>query len=407
MSADKNSEENVSQNDTHVDVNTATQELLAFKVAQEAKKQVISWAKWILGVALAILAILGLRAYSDFQSKINGIDQKVERKVEEVLIQKQEKINDLTEDMLDHYVNSLVETQFESKATIEDSKKAAETVKAETKLVMDLLNEYKDLIDRYKTEAETTRVQLLALSKRESPVSAKDSVADEIEVFGNLRYNTLGISAARGQMIAYDALINGKYVGVFINAFITALDDSETDTNGDGKISIKEAFDASVASIDQRKYPMQPVLSGERRSFTLGGNQSTTEEGKPEVKVNALIVGINEYRDAPLRSCVNDANQFAEYLKRHPLYSDERVRILFDKNATKANIEKGLQWLLDTSAANESAIFFFSGHLARTLNKQRQSVAAIYTVDSQFFYVPQIAEKLSESSAFQKIILID
>ncbi len=409
MSASKKPEGNVSENDYSTNVDTSTQELLAFKVAQDVKKQVISWAKWILGVALAILAILGLREYSDFQGKINGIDKKVERKVEEVLIQKQQKINELTENMLDHYVKSLVETQFESKATIENSKKAAETVKAETKLVMSLLEEYKGLIDRYKSEAETTREQLLALSKRESLVSDKTSVPSEIEVFGNLRNNTLGISAARDDMIAYDALINGKTRAVFVNAFVTALDDNKADANRDGVISIQEAFDASLASIDQNKYPMQPVLNGERKSFVFGGKPSTTENGKPEVKVRALIVGINEYDGAPLRGCVNDANQIVEFLKRHSLYdSDENVRILLDKNATKANMEEGLQWLANTSTVNEDIIFFFSGHLGQIVNEQRQRVTAIYPVDlNQPVYVTQIAEQLAKIDAGQKLIIID
>lgn len=399
----------MSENEPARKIDTSTQEFLAFKVAQDAKKQIISWAKWILGVAILILAILGFRAYSDFQNKINGIDQQVVKKVEEVLLQNQNKINELTNNMLDHYVKSLVETQFESKETIENSKKAAETVKTETKLVMGLLEEYKGLIDRYKTEAETTREQLLSLSKRKSPFTDDKSVANEVDVFGNLRNLTLGISAVRGAMSAYDALINGEYRGVFVNAFVTALEDNKSDTNRDGKISIKEAFEASLVSIDQKKYPMEPVLSGELKSFVFGHKPSTVKEGKPVIKVRALIIGINEYGgNSMLRGCVNDANQFIEFLKRKSLYSDDKVRILFDKNATKINVEEGLKWLADTSTEKEDVIFFFSGHLGSIPYKNGKKVSAIYPVDAKNpVFIPSIALKLSKIDAGQKILIIE
>jgi hypothetical protein len=382
-------------------LDASTQELLSFKVAQEAKKQVMSWAKWFLGLGLAILAVLGLRAYSDFQSKIDGIDQKVEIKVEKVLTEKQKKIDELTANMLDHYVQSLVETQSQSKATIDDSKQAAQKVETETEHVMDLLNEYKGLIEKYKNEAEVTRENLLALSQRSGPVLHGESGDGEVAVFGKLTDRTLGISAARDDMVAYDY----KTEAVFLSYFTPALSDAKSDTNGDGSISIQEAFDIATGSIG-KKFPMKPVLNGEDRSFAFV-KVPYGSEYQPSVRVRALLIGINSYESTPLRSCVNDVNRFRGFLKSHTLNTDETVRLLTDNMATKANIDNGLQWLGETAQPTECLIFFFSGMLGRTPNQQGQTSAVVYSVDKKELQIPQIAQTLQKVTATQKLIILD
>jgi Zn-dependent metalloprotease len=45
---------------------------LAYQVAEDAKTQLVSWAKWIIGVVALMIAILGIKTYFDVQSKINS-----------------------------------------------------------------------------------------------------------------------------------------------------------------------------------------------------------------------------------------------------------------------------------------------------------------------------------------------
>ena len=47
---------------------------ITFRIAEAAKQQVWSWAKWITGVAVLLLAIFGIRGYSDFQDAINAVE---------------------------------------------------------------------------------------------------------------------------------------------------------------------------------------------------------------------------------------------------------------------------------------------------------------------------------------------
>lgn len=407
MSSDEKHQERVDPDEAST-LDASTHDFLVFKVAQDAKEQVTSWAKWIVGVSITILAILGFRTYSDFQSKIDSMDEKVEQKVELVLKAKQEKIDQLTEDMLDHYVKSLVETQSESKATIENSRQAAERVKTETKLVMALLGEYKSLIDKYKTEAETNREQLLALLKRPDPIERPNTIGPDVALFGELRNNTLGVCAALASEEVSDAYLDGEYRGAFVNSFVTALTDKKTDTNGDGRNSVQETFDAAVSSIDKQKYRQNPVLGGELKTFDLYSFPSTNVK---KLKVRAVVIGINGYELFPLRGCVNDANQFSAFLKEHCVLDEDGLRLLIDKTATADGIKESLRWIVDSSTSDECTMFFFSGHLSRRRDESGSSpsglVRTIVAVDMEEIDIQQIADEISKASAAQKIVFID
>jgi Zn-dependent metalloprotease len=53
-------------------------EYLAYQVAESARQQLVSWAKWIIGVIVILVTILGLKTYIDVQNKINeAIEQQL------------------------------------------------------------------------------------------------------------------------------------------------------------------------------------------------------------------------------------------------------------------------------------------------------------------------------------------
>lgn len=78
----------------------------------------------------------------------------------------------------------------------------------------------------------------------------------------------------------------------------------------------------------------------------------------------ALCVGINDYpyEGNDLNGCVNDAKAWAALLAEHYDFKKEDVKILLDRDATKANILKGIKDLLAGAKAGEVLVFSNSSH---------------------------------------------
>jgi hypothetical protein len=80
----------------------------------------------------------------------------------------------------------------------------------------------------------------------------------------------------------------------------------------------------------------------------------------------ALLVGINDYPDPPMRlaGCVNDVFLVSSVLQECG-FDPEDIRVVLDKRATADGIRKRLEWLLDGAANGDQLVFFYSGHGAR------------------------------------------
>lgn len=77
--------------------------------------------------------------------------------------------------------------------------------------------------------------------------------------------------------------------------------------------------------------------------------------------VYALLIGINDYADVPLRGCVNDIEQVREFLAvRVPDGVVEKV--LFDDEATRAAVMGGIRDHLGRAGPGDVALFWFCGH---------------------------------------------
>ncbi len=77
----------------------------------------------------------------------------------------------------------------------------------------------------------------------------------------------------------------------------------------------------------------------------------------------ALIVGINSYPTAPLRGCVNDAEDWWEILTTLGGYAPDNVRVLCDDRATTEGIKHRMDWLLEGITGPGDEVFFqYSGH---------------------------------------------
>jgi hypothetical protein len=77
----------------------------------------------------------------------------------------------------------------------------------------------------------------------------------------------------------------------------------------------------------------------------------------------ALLAGINAYKDAPLRGCINDVMQMKDLLQRYHGFPDEGIRLLLDGAATFAAIRAGLEWLAQDGAESDAVrVFHYFGH---------------------------------------------
>lgn len=81
------------------------------------------------------------------------------------------------------------------------------------------------------------------------------------------------------------------------------------------------------------------------------------------MKKAALIVGINNYRRAPLRGCVHDARALLDLLTERHGVPPAQTYTLIDRQATRTAILQGLQWLAAQGA--DVAYFCYSGHGTR------------------------------------------
>ena len=90
--------------------------------------------------------------------------------------------------------------------------------------------------------------------------------------------------------------------------------------------------------------------------------------------VYALIIGINDYPGAAhdLRSAVADADVMARSLDRFNV-PRSNVLELVDGQATSAAIANGINWLVNVTGPDSTAVFFYSGH-ARKLGATTEAI---------------------------------
>lgn len=88
----------------------------------------------------------------------------------------------------------------------------------------------------------------------------------------------------------------------------------------------------------------------------------------------ALLIGINEYllKEDILTACLNDVNDFAEFLVGKCDFQYEDIRLLTERRATKIEIMKRLDWLLKGVKAGDRLIFYYSGHGNRLATRNIQ-----------------------------------
>jgi uncharacterized caspase-like protein len=79
-----------------------------------------------------------------------------------------------------------------------------------------------------------------------------------------------------------------------------------------------------------------------------------------------LVVGINDYPDEgnKLRYAASDARTIARVLaeKTKNVFGKVELKLILDRDATRANVMAGLEWLEKNMTPHDVGLFFFSGH---------------------------------------------
>ena len=86
----------------------------------------------------------------------------------------------------------------------------------------------------------------------------------------------------------------------------------------------------------------------------------------------AFLVGINTYPGAPLRGCVNDVVDMADFLAMQCGFRKQDIRLLTDRRATAEGIVQHLRWLVDGLKKGDRAFFHYSGHGAQMATRNPQ-----------------------------------
>ena len=77
----------------------------------------------------------------------------------------------------------------------------------------------------------------------------------------------------------------------------------------------------------------------------------------------ALIIGINKYQNVdPLNYAVNDAKKIKSILIEKYGFSNDNIRFLTDKKATKDNIMEAFNEILLTAGEKDRVVVFYAGH---------------------------------------------
>ena len=80
-----------------------------------------------------------------------------------------------------------------------------------------------------------------------------------------------------------------------------------------------------------------------------------------------VAIGVGDYHDEklpPLKFSTKDARDFAEAItkKRGLPFADVQVKLLVDKEATRADIFEAMEWLQQETTPNDICFFFYAGH---------------------------------------------
>jgi hypothetical protein len=238
--------------------------------------------------------------------------------------------------------------------------------------------------------------------------------------FGSLPPNIIGIAATQFDQFATEMTRGGKFYGLFSYCFLVALSDPESDRDGDGKISLREATDAAAKGMRENGSEQRPTYQGPSRpEVNLFSTVALAPGDQPRHKVYALLIGVSEYRFTEFRlgGPGNDVAKFTQLLaeKDRLLASEAEVTAITNQQATQADIWEKLKWLFERTGPDDVILFFFSGNTSAVTEEtgdQKRAVKVFFPYDAVepgkiFIKVGDVADYLGHSRARQVVLIFD
>ena len=119
----------------------------------------------------------------------------------------------------------------------------------------------------------------------------------------------------------------------------------------------------------------------------------------------ALCIGIDQYPNAPLHCCVNDARSINELLSfnqdKTPNFA---VKCLLNEQATQKNIITGIRELFANQA--DVALLYFAGH-GSMYHSGNYIIAVDYEKGNEGMSMSDILNIINSSPVTNKIIIFD
>ena len=114
-----------------------------------------------------------------------------------------------------------------------------------------------------------------------------------------------------------------------------------------------------VAELKRRREGRSPT----DQAHGVASTSAAGIAGSPQPTAFALIVGIEKYRDVPAAlGAAADLDRYKGLVQATLGVPDDHVHVLADDRASKADLEKELDWLKDNVPSGGRAYFFYSGH---------------------------------------------
>jgi metacaspase-1 len=101
----------------------------------------------------------------------------------------------------------------------------------------------------------------------------------------------------------------------------------------------------------------------------------------------AVLCGVNGYPMAPLRGCINDAENLRSLLIKSFGFRPQEIHLLKDEQVVKPNLRKEWQWLTAGAKAGDTLVFHFSGHGSNVPDRngdeadRRDEITCLYDMD--------------------------
>lgn len=391
--------------DKPVNINNETHDYLVYKVTEDAKRQIVGWSKWGAGICAVFLAIFGIQYEISLRQVDDKIESAITKRLDTILESKSNEVDRLAQRMVDRHIEAFTLTQSESSKVIETLRKQADDELAQLQKEVVTVKERLGASER---EVESKKRIIIATWKRSFPAKAA-SVSDPS--------NVIFIRGAGPNEVLVDAQFEGRFGTPFTHFFLKALDDTASDLNGDGSISLREAvIRASMLMRQDGERTQNPFIEGPGIDDPFLYVAKSTP-GPRSGKIFALLVGINEYGEHPLLGCVPDVEAFAEYFDRQKSLEIGTVKILIDKSATRDTIIKEAESLASKASEDDIVLVSLSGHFTTAVTQEGNTAhtEVFIPVDSDFWknspggehhlHLDIIKSILKESKAAQKILM--